>query len=492
MGKLPFLVIAYIFILLFAIVLFVVVVKFTKRKALKNFLLIAILAVVFVTLIIPFVSLIRSSYLKPVYIDAVSDNSGGTIVSLWRNGVIYLRRLGSDGKTIWTKQIGHGSYRISFYKVSSNNSGRVVLFWGESQSQGLSPYFLYAQSIDANGNCLWGGNDVLISSQAVYNVPCNILNNGLGGAFFSWIVVKDGYEIRIQRVDALGNVLWGKDGKQIVSSKSRIGDLNLVGNLDRVFVVWTVEQENNSHIYVQILDLDGNNLLQSGGLRIDTNSWYCRNVYALSDNSGGAIIVFQEGYEDPAPIYAIRIDSQGKRIVEKVKIASGEPSYIRIAPQKDGFILSWVVSPRTIPLFPKQWTLHIQKFSYLFTALWDEKVVYVSEGTEGRLDFNLGTSDGYDSFVVWQNVSSPAKGGLLYAQKLNSEGKELWGSSGTLVSSYNLLFYPSSPHVVPDGAGGMIVISLMKNFWGTKYIIFFQKFSSSGNPLWAKGAIWDF
>jgi len=491
MEELPFVAVAYIFILLFAIVLFAVVAKFTKRRALKNFLLIAILAVVFVTLITPFVSLIRSFHLKPVYIDAVSDNSGGTIVSLWRNGVIYLRRLGGDGKTIWTKQISHGSYRISFHKVSSNNFGGVVLFWGESQSQGLSPHFLYAQSIDANGNCLWGEDGVLISSQAVYNVPYNILNDGLGGALFSWIVVKDGYEIRIQRVDALGNVLWGKDGKQIASSKGRIGDLNLVSNSNRVFVVWTVEQENSSHIYLQILDLDGNNLLQSGGLRIDTNSLYCRNVYALSDNSYGAIIVFQDGYGDPAPIYAVRIDSQGKR-KEKVKIASSEPSYIRIVPQKDGFILGWVVSPGTIPPFPNQWTLHIQKFSYLLTPLWDEKVLYVSEGTEGRLDFNLGISHDYDLFVVWQRVASPAKGGLLYVQKLNSEGKELWESSETLVSSYNLLFYPSSPHLVPDGTGGTAVISLMKNFWGTKYIIFLQKFSSSGNPLWGKGVIWGF
>jgi len=88
MENFPFIVIVYIFILLFAIVLFVAVAKFTKRRALKNFLLIAILAVVFVILINPFVPLIQPYYLKPVYIDTVSDNSGGAYCKLmakWRD-----------------------------------------------------------------------------------------------------------------------------------------------------------------------------------------------------------------------------------------------------------------------------------------------------------------------------------------------------------------------------------------------------------------------
>ncbi len=463
----------------------VVAAKFVKRRALRIFLLVAILVVFFVMLTIPFISLIQSSFLKPVYIDAVSDNAGGAIVSLWQNGVISLRRLGSDGKTIWTKQISHDSNSVSFHKVSPNNSSGVVLFWAESKLQDESKNYLYAQSIDVNGNCLWKSDGVLISSQTCYNVPYNILTDGCGGAFFSWIVIKDGYEIRIQRVDASGNVLWGEDGKQIAFSKNRIDDLNLVRSLNGVIAVWTVEQENNSQIYTQILDLNGNNLLQSGGFRIDTNSRYCRNVHALSDNSSGTIIVFQDGYGDSAPVYAFRINSQGKQIGEQVKVvASCDPTYIRVAPQKDGFILGWIVTPGTTSLFPSEWTLHIQKFSFKLKPLWDDKVIYVSKITAGRLDFNWAISNAYDLFVVWQMAESPAKGDLLYVQKINSEGKELRGSNGILISTSNLLFHPSSPCVIPDDAGGMIIISLKKNFWGTKYIIFSQKFSSSGNPLW--------
>jgi len=87
-------------------------------------------------------------------------------------------------------------------------------------------------------------------------------------------------------------------------------------------------------------------------------------------------------------------------------------------------------------------------------------------------------------FIIWQNAASSSKGSVLFTQKLNAEGKELWGNKGVLVSSYNLLFYPSFPQLVPDDKGGMIVISLMKNFFGTKYTIFLKKFSPSGNPLW--------
>ncbi|GEM_PF-6265358 len=322
MYQLPFSINVYIFIILFLMTLCVIGMEFVEKRALKHLLLATILTIFFLTLIIPLVSLIRLSYPKPLYINAVSDNSNGAILSLYQNGMIYLRRVGSDGKTIWTKQITNNPSHISSYKISPNNFGGAFLFWGESKSRDPNQYLLYAQSIDANGNCLWGRKNVLLSSQSVYSVPYNILNEEDSGVLFSWIIVKNGHEIRIQRVDVLGNVLWGKDGKQVVFSKDRIGELNLVSNLDRVFVVWTVEQENHSYIYVQILDLDGNILLQSGGIRLDTNSSYCRNVYAISYNAYGLIILFQDGYGDPAPIYAIRLDYQGKQIKEKVEIAS--------------------------------------------------------------------------------------------------------------------------------------------------------------------------
>lgn len=483
MYRLLFSIDVYIFAILLLTTLCVIVIEFVEKRVLKHLLLATILTIFFVILIIPLASLIRLSYLKPLFIDAVSDSSDGAILALRQNGKIYLKRVGSDGKTIWTKQITNNSSHISSFKMSPNNFGGAFLFWGESKSEASNQYLLYAQSIDTNGNCLWGENNISISSQSFYNVPYDILNKKDGGALFSWIKIKNGYEIRIQRVDALGNVLWGENGKQIAFSKYVIGNLSLVSSLNRVFVVWTVEQENHSYIYVQILDLNGNSILQNGGLRLDTNSSYCRNIYALSDNSYGLIILFQDGYGDPAPIYAVRLDYQGKQLTEKVEIASSDPSYIRVVPQKDGFILGWTVSPGTIPLFPIEWSLHIQKFSYLLTPLWNEKIVYASKDPEGRIDFNLGAHNN-DLFIVWQNVASQSKGGALFAQKLNAEGKELWENKGVLVSPYNLLFYPSPPQLVPDDKGGMIVISLMKNFFGTKYTIFLKKFSPSGDPLW--------
>ncbi|UCH51982.1 MAG: hypothetical protein JSV54_04375, partial [Chloroflexota bacterium] len=185
---------------------------------------------------------------------AISDGSGGAFV-MWREPLPeppyhsqpYVAKIDSEGNVEWQRDIpgvdqaipdGSGgviiAYSASVLKVDAEGN----LPWGEdgvSLDLGLSDIAsdslggvivvsygvgnISAQRVDSGGNILWqtGGVEVC----GIRGGEARLIGDGSGRAIIAYVYTlpwgdgKSGYcdsDIYAQRIDAVGNILWGPDG----------------------------------------------------------------------------------------------------------------------------------------------------------------------------------------------------------------------------------------------------------------------------------------
>ncbi len=86
------------------------------------------------------------------------------------------------------------------------------------------------------------------------------------------------------------------------------------------------------------------------------------------------------------------------------------------------------------------------------------------------------------AFIAW--TDSRNDGGDIYAQRLNVYGQELWTTGGILLTPSGT---QSWAKITPDGAGGVLV-AWQDNRNGTQDI-YAQRLDSDGNELWTSGGV---
>jgi hypothetical protein len=111
--------------------------------------------------------------------------------------------------------------------------------------------------------------------------------------------------------------------------------------------------------------------------------------------------------------------------------------------------------------------------------LWWRDGVLVSPLSDSNAGPGIAEDGTGGVFVGWVDTRTGTK--EAYVQRIDSTGSRLWGDAGRMVrtdtGSHN------SPHVIPDGQGGMIVL------WNDLRIssccqVFGQRFDPTGNPMW--------
>lgn len=159
---------------------------------------------------------------------------------------------GASGK--WVSSISKDGYQAAV----SDGAGGVIITWDDEREDVFYPWNIYAQRLDANGNILWGNDDVALCDIAGDQEAPMIAADGKGGAIVVWSDSRaDQSSVYSQRIDANGHVKWLKDGYQVQSVEgSQYGVRLCADGKGGAYIVWSAEESDNDLYALKLFNTD--------------------------------------------------------------------------------------------------------------------------------------------------------------------------------------------------------------------------------------------
>jgi len=253
------------------------------------------------------------------------DGEGGIFV-IWRQGGsgiynLYTQRINSTGDAIWNEYgimitnntVGYTADQCIIY---DNNKGAITVW--EDDRTGESK--IYAQRIDSSGNPLWDDNGLIICNAKKRQLNPQICSDGEDGVIITWIDNRDNLvDVYAQSVDSDGNILWGENGTIICNTTNRQVFPQIVSDRAGGAVIFWEDNRTGTNwdIYTQKISATGTIQWQYNGTLIcnanNAGDLYSQVYFkACSNDLGGAFIAWRD-YRNGTnwDIYAQSINGKG-------------------------------------------------------------------------------------------------------------------------------------------------------------------------------------
>jgi hypothetical protein len=256
---------------------------------------------------------------------ATADGAGGAIVS-WADyrsdgtGDIYAQRVDPDGDVLWTPDgvaVCSAVNSQRWPQIASDNAGGAIVVWPDYRGDTTGD--IYARRVDAGGNALWTPDGVAVCAMAGAQGTPVIVADGAGGAIIAWSDKRSDSkgDIYAQRVDANGNELWGANDLAICAALKGQETPNIAGGGGGGAIIaweddrWGSSTKIGGDIYAQSVDAAGNTLWGTDGVAICTATNHQMFPELISDGCGGAIVTWEDARsETNLDIYAQRVGDE--------------------------------------------------------------------------------------------------------------------------------------------------------------------------------------
>jgi hypothetical protein len=295
--------------------------------------------------------------------------------------------------------------------------------------------------------------------------------------------------------------------------------------------------------YAQKISPEGDFLWGEKGILIDSGDaayyWTSKYLYAVSDGSRGAIVIWEEPIPEPpySKHHVAKIDSGGnfewqremstqiREIKEAIPDGSGgviiacinTNDYMSVLKVDAEGNLPW--GEDGVPPNPGEYYVGEEEFFDIASDKSGGVIVVLDLGgnlsaqrvdSGGNILWQTGgvqvcmswpagepqvVSDGsggaiiaYDHIILWGDGKPGERDSDIYAQRIDAEGNILWGPDGAPVCVEPL--YQSNPGIVDDGAGGAIVffISIENDY----PVIRARRIDADGHKLWPEDVqVWE-
>lgn len=317
-------------------------------------------------------------------------------------------------------------------------------------------------------------NPVATNSNHQYSP--NSVTDGAGGVIVTYMEQTiNGFDIYAQRVNINGNQEWTFNGKVVCSAINDQDEPNIVSDENGgAIIVWRDNRNGSKNIYAQKIDSNGLTKWTTNGVVISNTPSFKREPKIIFDKNGGAIIVWQDMIFG---LYVQRVDSSGNLMwnsnginVCPYNIGNKEI----ISDGKEGIIITWetnqdIYAQRINSSGIVEWSLNGDSICTLVGYQINPKVV----------SDNLG-----GAIITWQDQ----RNGLdydVYAQRIDSNGLTKWPTNGVVISATNN--HQELPSIVSDGSNGAI-ITWSDNRFGD-YDIYAQRIDSNGTGIWLNNGV---
>ncbi len=228
-------------------------------------------------------------------------------------------------------------------------AGGTLVVWREILPDGRP--VLQAQRLDTEGKPVWRPGGLRVSLRASSQTNPRVVYDNLSGMIIAWRdEVNSASELRVQRMDFLGNRLWGAGGLKITGpmGNSEFPQIAPLGTGEVVFA-WNGNVGQTNQIFIQKVgpepQLKWGTMTLASNLKIPFNRW---NPVVLGDDSGGTWIGWED-FRDQLnyQIQLNHLDGTGKSMWPNGEIAvapaTGDQGKMSMASDgKNGVWLAWI------------------------------------------------------------------------------------------------------------------------------------------------------
>jgi len=314
----------------------------------------------------------------------------------------------------------------------------------------------------------------------------SVVKDGQGGAIVVWHDSCNGNrDVYAQRINADGKIQWAENGVPVcVMDLDQSQPVAVSDGEGGAIIVWTDARDGNQDVYAQRINADGKLLWNVKGVEICVDDFLQEDVVVIPDGANGAIFAWEDmrngnGNQD---IYAQRIDKNGNPMWTN----NGEPACRAAGNQYDPFLTTdgaggaifvwWDVGT-------PDWNIGAQRLNSQGKPVWGAEGVMVCDvkGVQGNpFVLNDGANGAIVVWIDYRDDEMMFVEGDIYAQRLDAKGTQLWAEGGVAICK--LPSNQQQPAGISDGAGGVVVA--WRDERDIYADIYAQRINMDGKALW--------
>ncbi len=303
------------------------------------------------------------------------------------------------------------------------------------------------------------------------------------------------YNIRLQRLDNNGNILWQENGLLVSDhpSMSWITDWDMTVDHENhaIITFQDIRNAGNNNIYAYRISPEGEFIWGEDGIELSNNERFEASPKVTVTNSNNSIIAWQSKY-NTSKIVIQKISPDGTKLFgesgKDITSATGNLTWPQLLPSgEDDFIMKYYED--TGANWAPTRHLFAQRYDLDGEPVWDDPAEIQTAGTITAWTQLLPIKpDGNGGFyIAWHDNQISGTISSSWIQHVDHEGNTSFTENGLLLSNRND-FNQFNPKFVQDEAGENIYV-----YWDevtgdqNQSGIYGQKITSGGALLWGEG-----
>ncbi len=431
----------------------------------------------------------------------IADNDGGVII-VWQDnrtnssssyGDIYAQRFDKFGYKQWGDTnglpIAVKPVLERYYEICSDGKGGIIILWEDNPT--IYNTIVKGQRVRKDGVKMWSDTGYVIAQTINRQASPKISSDNNGGCFVAYLsseLNSSDYEMKVNRLDSLGNKMWGA-GNFICQADGNPSDMAVCTTSDNCFaVVWS--DPRNSILtdydnYVQKISQSGSVLWNANGRLVCDKRFPQAYNKVYPDNNGGVFIAWCDQRDSISnDVYVQRVRSNGTFSMPDTGLAITHDNFAQYRPEvttdgKGGIIIGWF-DYRNGPEYPFNIDIYGQRIDSAGHIKWDANGKNICDAPYSQINTALVSDGNYGAVYAWDDRRAGISTYDIYAQRVDSLGVPQWGTDDAPVSTATGNQY--KPQIAAALGGYVICYEDTRNGI-SNYDIFCQKILSNGSTV---------
>jgi len=369
-------------------------------------------------------------------------------------------------------------------QVAPTSDGGIYIAWLTDGN-----YHVYIQRMDNTGISQFSDFGLLVSDNdnaswiAVYHL--NLAVDGNDNAIISTVDQRTGtWEVYAWKISPNGSMLWGDNGIAITSSSTSNMSPRLTIVPDNSVIVTCTHNDNK--ILFQNISSDGE-LLWGDGIILEDDTKSLISPQSIINTDGD--IIFQwirqsSGWPIYSEIFIQKFNFNGdpiwadpSLIVGPVSFPMGNFSQQLLTAPNGGVFIAWT------ELSGNAQNAIAESVSDEGTSLWDGGINLSTNSSNFQMSPMLSIAEGTEELMaIWREANGSQSQHGIFAQRLDSIGNQLWGSTGATVVALNSNYDYLDLSVVEFGEE--IISTYIEQSVNMSGDIYAHRMDAEGNSVW--------